>query len=241
MKFDEIHLGIISAKRPDNVKKTIKFLGGLEHTWYVAKGDAESYKNAGAINVIESGKLCESRNTILDDAFKDNKTCVELSDDLVSLKFAYSKIETKNIDTIHPFIEYMLGHLDNSNLKLAGINPTANAFYFNPLMPIKTTHFIIGDFIVIKPTTLRFDEEFKTKEDYDYTLQHIELYGGVIRCDELLCKFNHYTNKGGVVDIRTPQVEQESINRLKNKWGNIIKNNPKRVNEILLNHTLLKK
>jgi len=239
MKFDNIHIGIISARRPDNVKKTVKFLGGLDHVWYVANGDKEKYENAGAVNVIESGRLCESRNAILNDAFNDNKICVELSDDLISLKQAYSKKDTTPVDTIKPFVEYMLEQLDNSNLKLAGINPTANAFYFNPLSPIKTAHFIIGDLLVVKPTCLRFDEEFQTKEDYDYTLQHIQMYGGVIRCDNLLAKFNHYTNKGGVVDVRTPEVEKQSIERLKMKWGKCIVDNPKRVNEILLNHKLL--
>ena len=124
--------------------------------------------------------------------------------------------------------------LDNTRTKLGGGNVAANAFYFDPFKPIKLHHFILGDFSVIKPTDLRFDTRFKLKEDYDYTLQHIQKYGGVARCDSIIAKFKHRVNKGGAVDIRTPEIEQESIRLLRKKWGRNIVDNPKRPNEVLL-------
>jgi hypothetical protein len=234
MKYDDIHVAIISARRPENVESMMKFMDGIEPTWYVAKGDSQDYKLAGAKNVVEGGTLCCSRNAALDKAFKKKMTCVQLSDDLMGLGMAINKKNVAKMETIHPFLDEMLDHLDQSGLKLAGINPTGNAFYFDPLKPVKTSHFIIGDFCMIRPTDLRFDEEYQTKEDYDYTMQHIQKYGGVIRSDRLLCRFKHYTNKGGAVDIRNVRVEQESIKRLKQKWGSNIKDNPRRPNEILL-------
>ena len=93
---------------------------------------------------------------------------------------------------------------------------------------------------MVKPCELYFDESFKTKEDYDYTLQHIKKFGGVTRCDTILANFDHYSNAGGVVDYRTSEVEQNSINTLKKKWGELISDNPKRPNEILIKHNLIK-
>ena len=54
-------------------------------------------------------------------------------------------------------------------------------------------------------------------------------YGGYLNT------FKHYSNKGGAVTYRTNNLEQETINYLKQKWGACIKLNPKRENEILLN------
>jgi hypothetical protein len=44
----------------------------------------------------------------------------------------------------------------------------------------------------------------------------------------------HRANPGGAVAVRTPEVEQEAIAYLRGKWGDWIKDNPRRPNEILL-------
>ena len=108
--------------------------------------------------------------------------------------------------------------------KYAIINSTTN---------IINTVFIL--FIIIKPNNLRFDSSLRLKEDYDYTLQHIKEFGGCVRYGLFLCSFKHYSNKGGAVSYRTNNLEQETIKYLMEKWGECIKLNPKRENEILLN------
>ena len=52
--------------------------------------------------------------------------------------------------------------------------------------------------------------------------------------------FKHYSNKGGAVDYRTTKLEQETINYLVKKWGDCIRLNTKRENEILLNRNSYK-
>lgn len=80
--------------------------------------------------------------------------------------------------------------------------------------PFSTHHFIKGDFMIIRPTHLRFNEEMSLKEDYDYTIQHIIEYSGVLRNHRLLTQFQHEKNPGGAVDRRTVALEQENISRL---------------------------
>ena len=228
------HIGIVSHNRSKNVPNMVGILGDKEDcVWYVGKNEGADYKKEGAECVVEAGKLCESRNRVLEDAFKTDKTCIQLSDDLTSLGIAQDKtnVTKSNIEECVSVIEQAL---DNTRTKLGGGNVAANAFYFDPFKPIKLHHFILGDFSVIKPTDLRFDTRFKLKEDYDYTLQHIQKYGGVARCDSIIAKFKHRVNIGGVVDIRTPEIEQKSIRLLKKKWGRNIVDNPKRPNEVLL-------
>jgi hypothetical protein len=84
-----------------------------------------------------------------------------------------------------------------------------------------------------KPNEIRFDEQLTLKEDYDFTLQHIQKYG-TIRYQKYLFTFQHYSNKGGAVDIRNDKEEQKNIMILKSKWGDKIRLNPKRKNEILI-------
>ena len=87
---------------------------------------------------------------------------------------------------------------------------------------------------MVKPTGLRFDPEIRLKEDYDYTLQHIERHGGTVRYGKYLATFKHYKNAGGAVSYRTEQLEQKTIAQLKTKWPGCFADNPKRPNEILM-------
>lgn len=229
----DICIFIISHKRPDNVQKMQALVGPA--TWVVAESDVEAYKAAGAANVIVGGKLTPSRNKALQEAFKLGFPCLQLSDDLKKLKqvlFKEDKKETVPL-TFEQFVKTMLNRLSKSPYKLAGIAPTFNAFFSND--EVKTKHFVIGDFILVKPSPLRFDEELTLKEDYDFTLQHISTYGGVVRCDDLLAEFQHYSNPGGAVDHRSNETEQRNIAYLKAKWGDAIRDNARRPNEILLN------
>ena len=88
--------------------------------------------------------------------------------------------------------------------------------------------------MLTRDTALRFDKSMRLKEDYDYTLQHLAANGRVARLDWILPEYQHYTNEGGAVAYRSPDEEQKAIAHLKEKWGPVIADNPKRPNEILL-------
>jgi len=227
----KVYVGVISHKRAKNVPKMEKLCGPM--TWYVGDGEAQAYKIMGATNVIESGGLCRSRNAILDDAFAHDLPAIELSDDLRRLEIASNKAEKKEA-SLDDAVTLMFNALETSGASMAGVAPTSNAFFFNPNKPIHTSAFVVGDFIMVKPTTLRFDEELRLKEDYDYTLQHLMKYGVIARCNAVLATFAHRTNKGGACDYRTSELEQQTIRQLKDKWPGMLKDNPKRKDEILL-------
>ena len=229
----KIHYAIISHKRPENVEKMEEITGVPEHlNWYVGKGEKKDYKHAKG-KVVEGGKLCASRNKALQLANSEDKYCLQLSDDLsdCGMVSQSGQINKPNFSVI---VREMFNLLSTTPLHLAGVAPTANLFFYNPLKPIGLKHFIIGDLMLIKRSKLRFDEKLSLKEDYDFTLQHIKQFGGVLRLNYILPNFKHYTNKGGAVAIRTEEREQEAIQYLKNKWGSSIRDNPRRENEILL-------
>lgn len=188
--------------------------------------------------VLIGGGLCESRNACISHCVENEiRFCVQISDDLK--KLVTNNLDGKNKEhkelTVQKLAYKMIYELSATVYALIGLPPTDNPYFATK--DIQTGCFIVGDFMVIDTMkgTLLFDENLKLKEDYDYTLQHIKHFGNVLRYQSALATFEHYTNKGGAVDYRNSQNEQNAIKYLHNKWGEAIKLNPKRENEILLN------
>jgi hypothetical protein len=224
----EPYVAVISARRPTAV--TALHALGVEAAWYVAEGDAPSYREAGARTVIEAGKLIPSRNQALEDAFSQARPCLQLSDDLTEINLWRGGKRTDPL----PFPK-LLALMDSylaGDCRLVGIAPTSNTFYAGA--EVKTQHFILGDLFLAAPSPIRFDESLPLKEDYDYTCQHLATYGQVARLDFILANFKHRSNKGGAVDYRTAALEQEAISILRRKWPAWIHPNPRRENEVLL-------
>lgn len=230
--INPFHIAIISHKRPQNVPK-VQAITGYDVTWYVGKGEVRDYELYGAKVVVEAGGLCRARNLAIEDAFGFGKICVQLSDDFSGLKMLTEPKLKTAVKT--PFMEtlfYMLNELDKTPYKLAGVAPTPNAFFYHS--DFSTNLFVVGDFIMIKPCVLCFDEGLRLKEDYDYTVQHFKSYGGALRINRVLATFAHRTNKGGAVDYRTEEMEQEQIAFLMQKHPDCFRLNSRRKNEILI-------
>jgi hypothetical protein len=229
---------IISAGRPDAVAKLAPHLDGLDHTWLVPHADVHRYLDAGAEVVVpDPGSLVGARNAALDATFNRGElACVQLSDDLKKINnledgAAFVPLD-KNEGTLAWALAEMDEALEETGLALCGCSPTDNLYFAKP--GISTRKFIVGDLIMVRPTELRFDPNLRLKEDYDFTLQHWATYGGAARCDYIAPSFSHYTNAGGAVAARTAELEQATIAYLKDKWPGLIRDNPRRPNEILL-------
>jgi hypothetical protein len=96
-------------------------------------------------------------------------------------------------------------------------------------------HFCIGDFFVVDPASkVRFDEEMKLKEDYDFTCAQLKEYGLVCRFNRLLLHAEHYTNAGGAVDVRNRKEEKRNIKILRGKWPGVFLNSPRGDTEVRL-------
>ena len=230
----KIHYAIISHNRPENIEKMEKITGIPEKlNWYVGKNEKKSYKHAKGY-VIEVGNLCKSRNKALRIANAEDKSCLMIDDDLEKIEM-FTMTGRREITFAH-LVNEMNNLLCDTPLCLAGTATTTNRYFYHPEKPLSLKHFIGGWCTLSKyPSELFYDENLKTKEDYDITLQHIKRYGGALRINYLAPTFLHWNNKGGVVDTRTDDVEKESIVHLKKKWGSSIGLNTKRgQTEILL-------
>jgi hypothetical protein len=198
----------------------------------VKQGQKKLYQNNGCVNVFETGNLMQSRNWALNHAFENNKMCIQLSDDLKKVRTNKSFLQEKKVESDSAIEEVAEMFKKTSGIYLLGIPPTDNHFF--AAKKIVKNAFCIGDLLFVKPSKPRFDDRLSLKEDYDFTLEHIKTYGICIRYQKYLWTFEHYSNAGGAVAYRTESKEQQNIEYLRNKWGNKIKLNPKRKNEILL-------
>jgi hypothetical protein len=221
---------VISARRYD--KLNLNAEQKQKYIFCVKKGEKHLYEKHGCKNVFETGTLMQSRNAALDMAFNENKICVQLSDDLKKVTTNKNFTLKKQVDVDFAIRELIKVFMKVEGVYLMGIPPTSNDFFAKSLISKNT--FCIGDMLFIKPNDLRFDTSLTLKEDYDYTLQHLEKFNNTFRYQKFLFEFEHYKNKGGAVDYRTEKEEQKNILLLFQKWGDKIRLNPKRKNEILI-------
>ena len=81
---------------------------------------------------------------------------------------------------------YLGGGMPTDNARFAGATYTTTP---STTTSYSTYLFIVGDFMVIRPMELRFNEVMTLKEDYDYTVQHIKEYGGALRNRQVMMRF----------------------------------------------------
>jgi hypothetical protein len=202
-----------------------------KYIFCVKNGQKELYQQNGCKEVYNTGNLMDSRNFALEHAFSNNNICIQLSDDIKKVTTNKNFFKKKIVKLDEAIEDIVSKFVKIKGVDLMGVPPTDNYFFANKL--VLENKFCIGDMLFVKPNELRFDTQLSLKEDYDYTLQHIQK-GKVLRYQKYLFTFKHYSNKGGAVDIRNDKEEQKNIMILKSKWGDKIRLNPKRKNEILI-------
>ena len=177
--------------------------------------------------------LSAQRNAVLDWAFgHGHDWAVMVNDDLRPTKrtptgFTFTKDgQTEKPITVAQAIDAICRVMLDNEARLGGCAPTTNLRFYRK--PVQTAHFIMGQLMVVRPTDLRFDLDAGTKEDYDYTLQHLYTYGAVARCDGVLGNFRHFEKKGGWGLQRTTEFDAEMARRLIEKWPNDVKVNTRR-------------
>lgn len=129
--------------------------------------------------------------------FDGNLTCVQMDDDLNHILWwtmnGYQQVQI----TVKTTIASMFDLLESEDLYLGGGRPTRRVWLSHTGLEaeFRTNIFIMGSFMVIRPTHLRLNEEMGLKEDYDYTMQHIREYGGALRICWLGTSFKHYKKR----------------------------------------------
>lgn len=239
MKHPDLNLyfAVLSHGRSEAVTEVQAYLG-CRATWYVGKGEERDYIRSGADRVVGGGNLPVSRNLALDDAWKLGATCVQISDDL--RRFSLATDRMRHIKALEAAVmvqatldacpgAYLGGGNSTSNPYMAIGLRTGNKLPYHKRPLLQTNTLILGDFSVVKPCGLYFDENTLVKEDYEYTLRHLRVFGKVIRLNYLLQDFRHRTNPGGANLNRDKyNAERLAYDYLLGRWKGVLSSTTKR-------------
>tara|TARA_R100000655_G_scaffold102925_1_gene149022 strand:+ start:1255 stop:1971 length:717 start_codon:yes stop_codon:yes gene_type:complete len=187
------------------------------------KSEVKEYKkhHENVLGVDDNIKgITKTRNWILN--HNKEKYQIQVDDDALSFHGfengkAYKFIEPERIERI---IETQFDLCEGWGLKAFGFALAADYKFYREFNPFSTQSVIGANILGIIKNPLRFDERLVVKEDYDYSMQHIAEYGGVLRLNKYGIDVIHLTNEGGCVSYRTKEVEMDAYNVLLKKWGN---------------------
>lgn len=113
--------------------------------------------------------------------------------------------------------------------KLWGIYPTANAFYMKAKIRYGLWHCVGCCYGETNTRDTRLLLAYgDAKEDYERCLRHLEVYGIVARLDWFAPQTTFYRKDAGGIQNRTPEVVEEVVQRLCNRWPGFVRRNPRR-------------
>lgn len=228
---------------------------GVRPTWYVDAPSLEDYRRLG-LQAVVGGKLTPARNLALEDAAREGRACVQVSDDISRWEYLVCpKLESRGGDfseanaaaagakryVISPVAaaQFLLARMRSCGRgpQLGGVYPNANAAQAISQDECTYRHFILGDFFVVDSSPCRFDPAMTLKEDYDFTAAHLAQHGAALRCNRLFLHAKHSTNQGGAVATRDSggAEERKNIAILQAKWPGAFHLNGKRKDEVIFN------
>ncbi len=234
MEVEQVLLAIVSANRPHQVARIQSKLNWYEPPLWVVPGwQINDYRFQGMkrsmANDCPLPNITAGRNAVLDFAFGHEYQAVcFVDDDLKSLRQVtdwegtHAKAQTVGIEIA---VTHLLAAMEQyPNYRLGGLAPTVNWLFVCGGERIKTRAFVQSNFAIVKRTSLRYDPAMELSEDYDYCLQHIAKYGGIVRDDLILSGFDKLTNTGGLQSLpNRDQMIVESRKGLHEKWPTVVR------------------
>lgn len=191
---------------------------------YVHEFEVEEYKkyNANKIVVIpdnlQKKGMAVIRNFILDNAKCDNILMVD--DDLNRFGYYESceQIKMKE-EEIYAFVDMAFRMCKEAGTILWGVNLQSDKKFYRDYSPISLSSVILGPFMGIIRTELRFDDGLGLKEDYDYSLMVLNRYRRILRLNKYHYMSDHIKKIGGCATYRTSEAEIQQAEKFKQKWG----------------------
>lgn len=207
---------------------------------YVAPEEYEAYLDFNpkhTENIVKcpkgvQGNVSRVRNYILNTEFENGADIICIvDDDLRAIEhfemsedgtYAYEKVKVKTNELID-FIyrNSLLCH--EWGFKMWGVNINSDTKAYSHCSPFSTTNVVLGPFgVFLKGMQCRYDERLPLKEDYDMTLQNMNLYRGVLRLNKYHYVCRQSEQKGGCAMYRNMEREKEQFELLRKKWGSKI-------------------
>lgn len=228
----KISVNVPSYKRPNKII-TLDYLPYVR-VW-VDGSEYDDYKaanpNADIVKCEDGvqGNLCRVLNYILDEEFKRGMDVVLILDDDIHYierwevneltGFGYEPYKL-NADEVLTMVEKYSILAKDLGAKFWGININQDKYCYKHNQPFSTKSYIGGPFRChLKGSRCRYDERLFFKDDYDMTLQQLNMERVVLRVNAYHYICEQSTNKGGLAAYRNRDREYEQCDLLIKKWG----------------------
>jgi hypothetical protein len=194
----------------------------------VKESEADEYINNGNDIVIcpneVQGNISRVRNWIKDNLMNDNDAIIMVDDDNKGIgRWENQKYKLFKNDELIEFCESLTILCKDFNYYSFGLNCVIDKGAYMEHTPFSTTKFIGAPFHgIIKGNECEYDEEIPLKEDYDWTLQNLKKYKGVLRCNFASYNVKQAEQKGGCSSMRNIKEEERQFSLLQKKWGSKI-------------------
>lgn len=228
----KISVNVPSYKRSERVK-TAEYLPYAK-VWVDCKEYDDYKRNNPDFNIIAcpegvQGNLCRVRNYIMKQEFDNGADVVLiLDDDYYKIgRFDFNADENwayeehyLDADEVLIMVEKYSIMANDLGAKFWGLNCGGDRWNYRHDTPFSTRSYIGGPFqCFLKGNRCWYDEQFYLKQDFDMTLQQLNLERVVLRVNSHHYYCNQSTNKGGLAAFRNREREYEETMALQKKWG----------------------
>ncbi len=236
-------IAIPSKGRPDAVKSQVLVTSARV---FVPEHEVEDYERCGTQHVVgvpaEVRGITATRNWILDNA--DDEWVVMVDDDikLVGWTRLYRHTCKHSSFTEADFLRECVVAFDlceDIGFRIWGPSTLNALCAIYPTNPFLWKTYVTASCIGIRNDgTLRFDERFPVKEDYELCLRCIVEDGGVLGVRYWYWVNEHWGTNGGCGAYRTQEMERNAIALLQEMYPGMVSWLPNKQNEFCIRLTL---
>ena len=225
-KIRDYVIAIPSYKREDTLReKTLKMLhknGIPQEKIYIFTANEEETKKyiatiGGKYNFVTGIlTLCKQRRFI-QEYFEEGQFIMHFDDDVSALEIKSEK-GLEEYTMLEELMSKGVAIMKKNNTKIFSIYPVRNAFFMKEnvstdlKLMVGTAYGIIND--KSPDLIIQLDE----KEDYERTALYYKKFGKVIRLNNITLNTTFYKGKGGMVESRTIEKQQEAVSELLDRF-----------------------
>lgn len=166
------------------------------------------------------GNMAKIRNFILEEGYKMSDYVVMMDDDVSEILYHEDgKRHPMSLKQIYDFTINGFIMAEDMGVKLWGVNLLDDRKAYREYSPYSTLSVVLGPFCCHIKSPIRYDERLGLKEDYDYALQHLRKYKGILRFNKYAYAVDHIKGVGGCVAYRVRDEEKRQIELFQRKWG----------------------
>ena len=170
------------------------------------------------------GNICRVRNYILDSLLPMYDAVLIVDDDFQGL-FIWEGKKSNKIEgkEFYCFVEKYSLVAKELKVGMWGVNVNTDAQCYRERTPFSFLSYVGSPFgVFLHGCSLRYDERFSLKEDYDMTLQQIKMYRKILRVNKAYYSVRQVEQRGGCSTYRSVQNEKNQLKLLQKKWGSEI-------------------